>query len=238
MVIACEEMLGCKSRRSMSAGPVTGLYYERARWYSPSLGTWISQDPAGFVNGANTYQFVMSSPVGRVDASGALYFSTGWQNRAIPVYLKVTGWMDTAWEPASKIQQALVRVATAAAGAAALPFVPGNPIWKAVAASVAGLKNCAKVQYRIQGASVRNWLGDFRETWYFPNIIEDDYVVKSFSPPLFEVVAAQRRYTDTFFGFSWTTGLGPVNPLVNPTLRVMTPLADWPPATSGTVYHP
>ena len=52
------------------ARSLTGLYYERARWYSPSLGTWISQDPAGYVNGADTYQFVMNDPVGMVDASG------------------------------------------------------------------------------------------------------------------------------------------------------------------------
>ena len=53
--------------------PVTGLYYERARNYSPSLGSVsrqkpksglsagaahreISQDPAGYINGANTYR--------------------------------------------------------------------------------------------------------------------------------------------------------------------------------------
>ena len=53
-----------------ASDPVTGLYYERARWYSPSLGTWISQDPAGYINGADTYQFVGDGPVGRVDAGG------------------------------------------------------------------------------------------------------------------------------------------------------------------------
>ena len=49
---------------------VTGLYYERARWYSPSMGTWISQDPAGYINGADTYQFVGDRPVGLVDPWG------------------------------------------------------------------------------------------------------------------------------------------------------------------------
>ncbi len=49
---------------------VTGLYYERYRNYSPSLGTWISQDPLQYINGANTYQFVMSSPAGNVDPTG------------------------------------------------------------------------------------------------------------------------------------------------------------------------
>ena len=56
--------------QGMSLDPITGLYYERARWYSPSLGTWISQDPLQYINGANTYQYVGSSPVGRVDPSG------------------------------------------------------------------------------------------------------------------------------------------------------------------------
>ena len=66
---------------------VTGLYYERNRNYSPSHGTVsrqepksrlsagaayreINQDPAGYINGANTYQFVVSNPVGRTDAGG------------------------------------------------------------------------------------------------------------------------------------------------------------------------
>jgi RHS repeat-associated protein len=51
---------------------VTGLYLFRHRNYSPSLGTWTSQDPAGYINGANTYQFVISNPVGSVDPSGEL----------------------------------------------------------------------------------------------------------------------------------------------------------------------
>ncbi len=56
--------------QGMALDPVTGLYYARNRNYSPSLGRWISQDPAGYINGANTYQFVMSNPVGNVDPWG------------------------------------------------------------------------------------------------------------------------------------------------------------------------
>ena len=37
---------------------------------APSLGRWMEQDPAQYIDGANTYQFVDSSPVGNVDASG------------------------------------------------------------------------------------------------------------------------------------------------------------------------
>ena len=56
--------------QGMTLDAVTGLYYERFRNYSPTRGTWTSQDPLQYINGANTYQFVDSSPVGNVDAEG------------------------------------------------------------------------------------------------------------------------------------------------------------------------
>ena len=56
--------------QGMLYDPITGLYYGRARWYSASLGRWTSQDPAGYVDGANTYQFEVSDPVGGVDPPG------------------------------------------------------------------------------------------------------------------------------------------------------------------------
>jgi RHS repeat-associated protein len=54
----------------MTLDAVTGLYYERNRNYSPTLGRWRSQDPLQYINGANTYQFVNSSPVGAADPMG------------------------------------------------------------------------------------------------------------------------------------------------------------------------
>ena len=42
----------------------------RNRNYDPSLGRWINQDPVGYINGANTYQFVMGNPVNAVDPWG------------------------------------------------------------------------------------------------------------------------------------------------------------------------
>ena len=56
--------------QGMTLDAMTGLYYERFRNYSPTLGTWISQDPLQYINGANTYQFVMGNPVNAVDAAG------------------------------------------------------------------------------------------------------------------------------------------------------------------------
>ena len=56
--------------QGMLQDAVTGLYYERNRNYSPSLGTWTSQDPLQYINGADTYQFVMGNPTGAVDPTG------------------------------------------------------------------------------------------------------------------------------------------------------------------------
>ncbi len=49
----------------------TGLYYYRARYYSPSLQRFISEDPAGFNGGdLNLYAYVGNDPVNFVDPSG------------------------------------------------------------------------------------------------------------------------------------------------------------------------
>ena len=52
-------------------------HYARSRNYSPSIGRSISQDPLQFINGANTYQFVMSNPVGNVDPAGLVSLPPG-----------------------------------------------------------------------------------------------------------------------------------------------------------------
>ncbi len=70
--------------QGMQLDAVTGLYCARNRNYDSSLGRWINQDPAGYINGANTYQFVMSNPAGNVDPSGLA-------GNAQPIYLPPVG---------------------------------------------------------------------------------------------------------------------------------------------------
>jgi RHS repeat-associated protein len=51
----------------------TGLQYNRARYYDPKLGRWISQDPIGFAAGdANLYRYVGNSPTNSTDPSGLI----------------------------------------------------------------------------------------------------------------------------------------------------------------------
>jgi RHS repeat-associated protein len=49
----------------------TGLYYYRARYYSPTFQRFIGQDPIGFAGGgANLYGYVRESPLNETDPTG------------------------------------------------------------------------------------------------------------------------------------------------------------------------
>ncbi|HEY5941858.1 MAG TPA: RHS repeat-associated core domain-containing protein [Solirubrobacterales bacterium] len=50
----------------------TGLVYYRARYYSPLMGRFISQDPAGFLDGANLYEYVDGAPLDFTDPTGEM----------------------------------------------------------------------------------------------------------------------------------------------------------------------
>ena len=45
------------------------MYYS-ARWYDPQQGRFISEDPAGFVDGLNKYAYVGNNPVSGRDPLG------------------------------------------------------------------------------------------------------------------------------------------------------------------------
>jgi RHS repeat-associated protein len=48
----------------------TGLLYYRARWYDPTQGRFLSEDPIGFEAGTNFYAYVLDNPINNTDASG------------------------------------------------------------------------------------------------------------------------------------------------------------------------
>jgi RHS repeat-associated protein len=48
----------------------TGLIYYRARWFDPSKGRFLTEDPTGFLGGANLYTYVHNAPVNHIDPLG------------------------------------------------------------------------------------------------------------------------------------------------------------------------
>ena len=51
-----------------------GIYYYRARYYDPSIGRFISEDPMGFEAGVNFYAYAGNNPISANDPSGLLSF--------------------------------------------------------------------------------------------------------------------------------------------------------------------
>jgi RHS repeat-associated protein len=63
----------------------TALQYNRARYYDPSMGRWISQDPMGFDAGdSNLYRYVRNDPIEMRD-------STGLQPERVPSWNWIVG---------------------------------------------------------------------------------------------------------------------------------------------------
>ena len=50
--------------------PELGMYYYKARIYSPTMGRFLQTDPAGYPDGPNWYAYTRNDPINGRDPSG------------------------------------------------------------------------------------------------------------------------------------------------------------------------
>ncbi|MDB4884649.1 MAG: repeat protein [Gemmatimonadetes bacterium] len=63
--------------------PETQLYYNRARYYDPSVGRFISEDPIGLAGGVNPYVYTGNNPVDFTDPSGLEWRCAEFSDRTV-----------------------------------------------------------------------------------------------------------------------------------------------------------
>jgi len=72
---------------SKESDAITGLSYFGARFYNPSIGRWNNSDPAGFVDGANTFQFAHNNSINNFDPDGRVIFDENIRAYTVDEYL-------------------------------------------------------------------------------------------------------------------------------------------------------
>ena len=55
----------------------SGLYYYRARYYDPSIGRFMEEDPIRLRGGINMYSYVLNNPINGIDPLGLIVVFTG-----------------------------------------------------------------------------------------------------------------------------------------------------------------
>jgi RHS repeat-associated protein len=125
-----ESVAGAPGFTGRTASAATGLQYNRDRYYNPTLGRFISQDPIGQNGGLNTYAYAGGDPVNVTDPSGdagvlaaaiALGLLTGGLGLALEagIGLAMEGLMLAAGEEAVELGAAEAMGEALAAGEAA-----------------------------------------------------------------------------------------------------------------------
>ena len=70
----------------------TGLHYNRARYYDPEAGQYLTPDPLGTPDGPNPYAYVAFNPLRNVDPGGLILFAfDGTDNSDDPTWLSKKG---------------------------------------------------------------------------------------------------------------------------------------------------
>jgi RHS repeat-associated protein len=103
---------------------LTGLQYNRNRWYDPTLGRWLSEDPIGFWGGDyNLGRYVRNSVAVFTDPDGLECFRMSWPSwEDYPYYF----WNPSEMDSDLRVTRTIARGTAAAAGGAALGLTAGS----------------------------------------------------------------------------------------------------------------
>jgi RHS repeat-associated protein len=108
-----------------------GLYFYKARMYSPTLGRFVQPDPIGYGAGMNLYAYVNGDPVNFTDPSGLsfssqLQFHMEWANRQAAsneAFTEFATWLGFSTGGAALTTGRLGKVAASRAAGAVTMFV-------------------------------------------------------------------------------------------------------------------
>jgi RHS repeat-associated protein len=137
----------------------TGLYYYRARYYSPQLGRFISEDPVGLGGGTNYYAYAGADPISNSDPSGLLFginAGEGYGDSAAQFWADkqeqtgnwlyaIPGGLASLWTPCVSNQTFL-------------SLLPIGPAGRGLAAGAKLLSNSVKGQIGEGASLISNWL--------------------------------------------------------------------------------
>ncbi|RFC37223.1 MAG: RHS repeat-associated core domain-containing protein, partial [Candidatus Nitrotoga sp. SPKER] len=133
-----------------------GLYYYKARWYSPTMNRFLETDPIGYGDGVNWYAYVGNSPVNGRDPSG----ERGWQSVVGAIIGYIGGGLGSAgYQYATTGSVNWTSANTAASwGAAAGAVAPIVATTYTGAAIVGALSNATQYLSSTDNFSTKNFI--------------------------------------------------------------------------------